>query len=207
VTASLATLSSRDRDAVLNAVVAVEESVEPVAQAQLPGLADPALRELVGQSLRGAGRALVRVGEDAWISGYDDTVADRLAHEGTGVLAPIDAAVLTLVLLHAVAIPAARGTTDTTDWSSDDLPAPDVAALTANRDRRLNERAVRASLRRLRDAGVLRTGLRSKLLPGPQFRRLTDERSRMVWENMVVATAPGSNLARAIHRRRGAAST
>lgn len=205
MTASLAALSSRDRDAVLNAVVAVEESAEPVPQAQFPALADPALRQLVGQSLLGAGRALIRVGDDAWSSGYDDTIADRLVHEGTGILTPIDAAVLTLVLLHAVAIPAARGTTDTTDWSSDDLPAPDVAALTANRDRRLNERAVRASLRRLRDAGVLRTGLRSKLLPGPQFRRLTEDRSRMIWENMVVAASPGSNLARAIHRRRGAA--
>jgi len=205
VTISLTTLSSRHREAVLNAVVAVEESAEPVPQMRFPALADPALRELVGQSLLGAGRTLIRVGVDAWISGYDDTIADRLMHEGTGILAPIDAAVLTLVLLHAVAIPAARGTTDTTDWSSDELPAPDVGAITANRDRRLNERAVRASLRRLRDAGVLRTGLRSKLLPGPQFRRLTEERSRMIWENMVVAAAPESNLARAIHRRRGVA--
>ena len=58
------------------------------------------------------GRTLVRVGDDRWISGYDDTIADRLAEEGTGVLAPVDAAVLTLVLLHAVAIPAARGAVD-----------------------------------------------------------------------------------------------
>lgn len=205
MTANLAALSARDRDAVLNAVVAVEDAVDPVPQGQFAALADPALRTLVGQSLLGAGRALVRVGDDRWTSGYDDTIADRLAAEGTGVLAPVDAAVLTLVLLHAVAIPAARGTADTTDWSSDDLPAPDVATLAANRDRRLNERAVRASLRRLRDAGVLRTGLRSKLLPGPQFRRLTEERSRVIWENMIVAAAPSSNLARAIHRRRGAA--
>lgn len=204
MSANLAALSTRDRNAVLNAVVAVEEGVDPVVQGQFPALADPALRVLVGQSLLGAGRTLVRVDDDRWTSGYDDTVADRLAEEGSGVLAPVDAAVLTLVLLHAVAIPAGRGTADTTDWSSDDLPAPDVVTLTASRDRRLNERAVRASLRRLRDAGILRTGLRSKLLPGPQFRRLTDERSRMVWENMIVAAAPGSNLARAIHRRRGA---
>lgn len=205
MTANLAALSTRDRDAVLNAVVAVEEAVDPVPQAQFLALADPALRVLVGQSLLGAGRVLVRVGDDRWISGYDDTIAYRLAEEGTGLLAPVDAAVLTLVLLHAVAIPATRGLQDTTDWSSDDLPAPDVATLTANRDRRLNERAVRASLRRLRDAGVLRAGLRSKLLPGSQFRRLTEDRSRMIWENLIVAAAPGSNLARAIDRRRGAA--
>ena len=108
MTASLAALSARDRDAVLNAVIAVEESVDPVPHAQYPALADPALRDLVARSLHGAGRTLIRVDDTAWISGYDDTIADRLAEEGTGVLAPVDAAVLTLVLLHAVAIPAAR---------------------------------------------------------------------------------------------------
>jgi hypothetical protein len=171
---------------------------------RFPALADPALRDLVHQSLRGAGRTLLRVGEDAWISGYDDTIADRLSRDGHGVLAPIDAAVLTLVLLHAVVIPAARGAVDPGDWLGDHLPAPDVITLTANRDRRLNERAVRAALRRLRDAGILRAGLRPKILPGPQFRRLTEGRHRMVWENVVVAAAPGSSLARTIERRRGA---
>ena len=207
MTIALDTLSTRDRDAVLNAVVAVEESLDPVPQARFLALADPALRQLVLESLHGAGRALIRAGEDAWISGYDDTIADRLARQGTGVLAPVDAAVLTLVMLHALAIPAARGTVDSSDWSSEHLPAPEVTALTSNRDRRLNERAVRASLRRLRDAGILRAGLRSKLLPGPQFRRLTEHRNRMIWENMVVAAAPGSNLARAIRRHREAGSS
>lgn len=207
MTVALDTLSMRDRDAVLNAVIAVEESVEPVPTERFSALADPALRQLVVDSLLGAGRSLIEVSDDTWTSGYDDTIADRLAEEGTGVLSPVDAAVLTLVLLHALAIPAARGTVESGDWLSDQLPAPDVDMLTANRDRRLNERAVRAALRRLRDAGILRTGLRSKLLPGSQFRRLTDDRSRMIWENMVVAAAPGSNLARAIHRRRGATTT
>ena len=76
MTASLDALSSRHREAVLNAVVAVEESAEPVSQRRFPALADPALRELVGQSLLGAGRALIRFGDDAWISGYDDTIAE-----------------------------------------------------------------------------------------------------------------------------------
>ena len=203
MTAALHALSTRDRDAVLNAVVAVEEAAEPVPTASASALADPALRELVQHSLQGAGRTLIRVGDDGWLSGYDDDIADRLATDGTGVLSPIDAAVLTLVLLHAVAIPAARGAVDSGDWTADDLPAPTVAALAANRDRRLNERAVKAALRRLRDAGILRTGQRAKILPGPQFRRLTDERSRHVWENLIVAAAPGSALARTIVRRRG----
>lgn len=204
MTGRLASLSNRDREAVLNAVVAVEESVEAVPHDRFPALADPALRDVVRESLMGAGRTLVRVGDDSWISGYDDEIAGQLAAEGSGVLARVDAAVLSLVLLHAVAIPAARGAVEAGDWLDDHLPTPDVAALTSNRDRRLNERAVRASLRRLRDAGILRVGLRSKLLPGPQFRRLTEERNRMVWENLIVAAAPGSSLARAIDRRRRA---
>lgn len=203
MTGSLNALSARDRDTVLNAIVAVEEAVEPIRASAWPALADPALRELVQQSLEGAGRTLVPVGDNAWLSGYDDSIADRLASEGTGVLAPIDAAVLTLVLLHAVAIPAARGTIDSGDWLADDLPAPDVAALAGNRDRRLNERAIKAALRRLRDAGILRAGQRSKLLPGPQFQRLSAHRDRQVWENMIVAAAPGSGLARTIVRQRG----
>jgi hypothetical protein len=203
VTAALHALSTRDRDAVLNAVVAVEEAAEPVPTASAAALADPALRELVHGSLQGAGRTLLRVGDAGWLSGYDDDIADRLAAEGVGVLSPIDAAVLTLVLLHAVATPAARGTVDSGDWTADDLPAPSVSTLAANRDRRLNERAIKAALRRLRDAGVLRSGQRAKILPGPQFRRLTDERSRHVWENLIVAAAPGSALARTIVRRRG----
>ena len=207
MTVALAALSARDQEEVLNAVVAVEESADPVAQARLRALADPGLRALVSQSLVGAGRTLIQIGDDAWTSGYDDTIADRLADDGIGVLAPVDAAVLTLVLIHAVAVPAARGAVDSSDWSSDALPAPDVRTLCTNRDRRLNERAVRASLRRLRDAGILRHGLRSRLLPGPQFARLTEERSRMVWENMIVAAAPGSALARTIRRRRGEAPT
>jgi len=207
MTGALGTLSARDQEAVLDAVVAVEEAAEPVGQARFRALADPALRALVSQSLAGAGRTLLRIGDDAWTSGYEDTIADRLARDGIGVLAPVDAAVLTLVLLHALAIPAARGAVDSSDWTSDALPAPDVVTLCANRDRRLNERAVRASLRRLHDAGILRTGLRSRLLPGPQFPRLTGQRSRMVWENMIVAAAPGSTLARTIRRRRGGIST
>src|SRR5437870_5556156 len=126
MSAVLGSLSAREREAVLNAVVAVEESVEAVPQHRFPALADPALRDIVQSSLRGAGRTLVRTGDDSWLSGYEDAIAARLAAEGTGVLAPVDAAVLSLVLLHAVAIPAARGAVDSDDWLDDHLPAPDV---------------------------------------------------------------------------------
>lgn len=206
MTSSLDSLATHDRRSVLDAVVAVEESVAPVAEEEFPALADPGLRSVIQRSLAGAGRTLVRCDQKRWISGYDDAIADRLAEEGTGVLSPIDAAVLTLVLIHAIALPSARAGTETRAWVDDMFPAPDLRVLTMNRDRRLSEKAVRASLRRMRDAGILRPGNRAKLTPGPQFQRLTDGRSEQVWENLIIAAAPKSGLARVISRRRGGSS-
>lgn len=200
---ALETLAMHDRRAVLDAVVAVEEALEPVPETGFPALADPGLRSMVQESLVGAGRTLVRSGERGWISGYDDAIADRLAEDGTGVLSPIDAAVLALVIIHAVALPSARSGTDTRAWVDDSLHAPDLRSLSMNRDRRLSEKAIKASLRRLRDAGILRPGSRAKLTPGPQFQRLTESRSQLVWENLIIAAAPQSGLARVISRRRG----
>jgi len=202
MTAALEFLSTHDRRSVLDAVVAVEDAVEPVAEAAFPALADPGLRSIVQSSLSGAGRTLVRSDQQRWISGYDDSIADRLAEEGTGVLSPIDAAVLALVVIHAIALPSARAGTETRAWVEDSFPAPDLRVLTMNRDRRLSEKAVKASLRRLRDAGILRPGNRAKLTPGPQFARLTEARSQQVWENLIIAAAPESGLARMISRRR-----
>ena len=202
MTASLAALSARDADAVLNTVIAVEESVDPVPQAQYQALADPALRDRRPLAAVGAGRTLVRVGDAAWISGYDDTVADRLAAEGTGVLARSSGGAH--LLLHAVAIHHGTRHDSRHQLVERRPPRTDVDTLTANRDRRLNERAgVRAALRRLHRVGVLQVGHRSKLLPGPQFRRLTEHRTRMVWENLIVAGPRRPRTSRAIHRRRG----
>lgn len=200
---ALESLATHDRRAVLDAVVAVEEALDPVTETGFPALADPGLRPLVQGSLAGAGRTLVRSGDRGWISGYDDAIADRLAEEGTGVLSPIDAAVLALVVIHAIALPSARTGTETRAWVDDALPAPDLRSLSMNRDRRLTEKAIKASLRRLRDAGILRPGSRAKLTPGPQFQRLTESRSQLVWENLIIAAAPQSGLARVISRRRG----
>lgn len=198
-------LSGRDRAAVLEATIALEESIDPVPESGFHALADPGLRAIIAQSLQGAGRTLVPKGERAWISGYDDEIADRLISDGIGVLAPVDSAVLTLVVIHAIAIPSTREGIAGGEWVDDSFNAPDVRALAANRDRRLNERAIKASLRRLRDAGILRPGSRAKLTPGPQFQRLTEQRSQTIWENLIIAASPQSGLARVIIRRREAA--
>jgi hypothetical protein len=135
---------------VLAALTAVETADAPVPRAEFRALADGTLRATLEDLLAEAGRVLLEVG-DAFLSGYDDRAAERLAAEGAGILPPDDRAVLTLVLLHTVAIPRARGTIPPgTDWS---------VAQPVERDRlkdsRLPDKLIDAALRRLRDAGIL----------------------------------------------------
>lgn len=199
-------LTHRDAGLVEDAVVAVESAERPVAEADFEALIDPALRRHVAAALTGAGRTLIAVGDGdyrCWLSGYDDSIADRLAAEGIGVLAPVDAAVLTLVILHAVVIPSARGEIERGDWVAEDLPAPTVETLARNRSSSLGTQAIKASLRRLRAAGVLRPGHRALIVPGPQFLRLTAARDAAIWDGLITAAAPDSGLAKAIRLRRG----
>lgn len=58
MTVALASLAARDQEAVLHAVVAVEEAAEPVGQGAFRALTDPALREDVANAL-GVSRAMV----------------------------------------------------------------------------------------------------------------------------------------------------
>jgi hypothetical protein len=55
-----------------------------------------------------AGRVLITTGS-GFLSAFNDPVAGRLAAKGIGVLPDDDRAVLTLVLLHCVAIPLGPG--------------------------------------------------------------------------------------------------
>jgi hypothetical protein len=195
----LQALSVRDQGAVLDAVRAVEWSDEPVPAAAFGGLADPALRAAVADCLAVGGRCLVEHQGGRWTSGYDDAVWERLVTEGIGSLQPVDAAVLTLVLLHTVAIPRSAGRTTGDRWC-------DAAPVTVDelaKNRHLGERQIRASVRRLKDAGILRPGHRSDIVPGPQFERLTPRQSQRLWEDLIVAVKPDSPEARRILFRRG----
>ena len=182
---------------VLAALGAVEVAEAPVRAEDFRALAEPALRDTVDEVLRSTGRVLLRVG-DGWLSGYDDTIADRLADEGLGLLAPTDRAVLTLVLLRTVAIPRAQGRIAEGDWTAAEPTTIDELA----KSRHLTKLAIRGSVRRLRTAGILKPGLRSLIVPGPQFLRLTETRSRRLWEDLILLCQPDGMAAEVIRRRR-----
>ena len=192
-------LSAGDQAAVTAAVAAVELADAAVPSDAFRALADPTLRRVATEVLADAGRQLLSV-DGGWLSGYDDAVADRLVEEGVGVLAPTDRAVLALVLLHTVAIPRARGRLAGARWT--DAEPVDLDELA--KSRALSKQAIRASVRRLRSLGVLRQGHRPPLAPGPQLDRLSPERSRRLWEDLMLLCQPDGMMAAAIRRRRGA---
>lgn len=194
-----AQLGAGDQAAVTAAVAAVELADAPVPGDAFRALADPTLRRVAAEVLAEAGRQLLSV-DGGWLSGYDDAVADRLADEGVGVLAPTDRAVLALVLLHTVAIPRSRGRIEGTRWT--DAEPVDVDEIA--KSRALSKQAIRASVRRLRSLGVLRQGHRPPLAPGPQLDRLSPERSRRLWEDLMLLCQPEGMMAAAIRRRRAA---
>ena len=112
------------------------------------GLRDATLRRSVEEMLNLIGRTLVRAGPARWTSGYRDDIAARLTAGGGNGLPVTDRAVLTLVLIHSVAIPRTEGTLSGDSWV-DGTPAP-VDEL--QRRTQLPRGELRQSLRRLRAA-------------------------------------------------------
>ena len=141
-------------------------------------------------------------------TGYDDRISALLAADGTGILRTEDRAVLTLVLIHSVAIPRTEGTLAGDAWV-DGTPTP-VEEL--QRRTQLPRGKLRQSLGRLRAAGLVRVvpaRLRpgngahgTAYLPGPQFHRLTEAARRRLQEELILAAGPDTPLAAAIRRRR-----
>lgn len=194
---ALADLPPARQADVLAALAAVETADEPVRPGAFRALLDPSLTGTLRRCLAEAGRVLLRVG-DGWLSGYDDTVAARLAADGTGVLREDDRAVLVLVLLHTVAIPRARGRSGS-GWADAEPTTKDELYRS-----KVPRKTVDASVGRLRDAGVLAYGARRGIVPGPQFDRLTERASASLWEELVLVADPGGVLAQVIRRRRTA---
>lgn len=195
-------LAPTAREAGSAAITAVETSDEPVDPEQCQALYDPALKSVVSEELDHVGRVLLEV-DGGYTSGYADDVSDELAGHGIGQLCEQDRAVLTLVLLHSIAIPRARGKTDGETWSDAiEFDADKLSAEWSNPH--LTAKAISESLRRLRDAGILKRGHRATPVPGPQFLRLTPTRNNLLWENLVLLAAPDSMLADVIRRRRAA---
>ncbi|MGW7485090.1 hypothetical protein ACWGH8_41730 [Nonomuraea muscovyensis] len=214
----------RRRAELVAAFVAVEHAAEPVLEARFLALRDPALRHSLGEMLARRGRTLIQHRE-RWISGYDDHTAARAARllgdggdlpspggarsggqgpGGPASLGEAEKAVLTLVLVHSVAIPRAEGVLPEDTWSSPH-PTP-VDELRRHTQVPIGE--LEAALRTLRHAGLLtqvKAGEEAGgYVPGPQFHRLTPAVRRRLQEELILAAGPHSPLAGAVRARRSA---
>lgn len=169
-------------------------------EALLLALRDATLRRSLELLLHRVGRTLVAVGGSRWTSGYRDDIAEALTADGWSALPVIDRAVLTVVLIHSVAIPRSRGGLNADTWISPHPTSGDELL----RYSQLPREEARAALRRLRAAGLLQND-RSKgggYVPGPQFWRLTPAARRRLQEELILAAGPDSPLAAAIRFRR-----
>ncbi|MGH8880126.1 MAG: hypothetical protein ACRD0P_22710, partial [Stackebrandtia sp.] len=145
-------LNDRDRDQVLAAFAAVEHSLDPVSEAEIPGLRDATLRRCVEDMLHLAGRTLVHVDGYTWTSGFRDDVAADLVRTGHTGLSTVDRAVLVVVLILSVAIPRANGELQGDSWLS-----PFPASLAELRDRtHIATGDLKNALSRLRAAGLIK---------------------------------------------------
>ncbi|MEV5830352.1 hypothetical protein AB0L25_32785 [Spirillospora sp. NPDC052242] len=193
----------RRRAELVAAYTAVEHAAEPVPEVRFPALREPALRRTVEGMLALSGRTLVRSDRTKWISGYRDDVAAELARDPACVPSVRDRAVLTLVLIHSVAIPRAAGRLGDDSWLSP-FPTP-LDEL--RRRTQLPVGELDAALRRLRLAGLVsqvKAGSEDAggFVPGPQFHRLTPAARRRLQEELILAAGPDSPLAAAIRARR-----
>ncbi|WP_236668160.1 MULTISPECIES: hypothetical protein [unclassified Nonomuraea] len=113
-------------------------------------------------------------------------------------------AVLTLVLVHSVAIPRAEGLLPEDSWLSPH-PTP-VDELRRHTQLPIGE--LEAALRTLRHAGLLgqvKAGEEAGgYVPGPQFHRLTPAARRRLQEELILAAGPSTPLATAVRARRSA---
>ncbi|MFF0860764.1 hypothetical protein ACFYUV_03325 [Nonomuraea sp. NPDC003560] len=225
----LGAYDERRRAELVAAFMVVEHAAEPVAEGRFAALRDPALRHTLGEMLARRGRVLIQLRE-RWTSGYDDTHTAALAQppspapepeaaletagaaaadrppavaQGAG-LGVSERAVLTLVLVHSVAIPRAEGLLPEDSWLSPH-PTP-VEELRRHTQVPIGE--LESALRTLRHAGLLaqvKAGEEAGgYVPGPQFHRLTPAARRRLQEELILAAGPHTPLAAAVRARRSA---
>ncbi|MEV5552747.1 hypothetical protein AB0L44_03740 [Nonomuraea wenchangensis] len=224
----LGAYDERRRAELVAAYMVVEHAAEPVQEVRFAALRDPALRHTLSEMLARRGRVLVQY-RDRWISGYDDVCAAASAAPGRGEpaaasrppagpaagaggegsvgggrLGVAERAVLTLVLVHSVAIPRAEGLLPEDSWLS---PHP-TPADELRRHTQLPIGELEAALRTLRHAGLLaqmKAGEEAGgYVPGPQFHRLTPAARRRLQEELILAAGPNTPLAAAVRARRSA---
>ncbi|WP_018657761.1 hypothetical protein [Actinomadura flavalba] len=195
----------RRRAELVAAYMAVEHAAEPVPEVRFPALREPALRRALEEMLALTGRTLVRAAPKEWTSGYRDDVHAALAADPSCTPPAEDRAVLTLVLVHSVAIPRAAGLLGEDTWRS----AHPAGADELRRRSQLPVGELDAALRRLRAAGLVTqvkagAGDAGGYVPGPQFHRLTPAARRRLQEELILAAGPDSPLAAAVRTRRAA---
>ncbi|MGW2153650.1 hypothetical protein [Nonomuraea sp. NPDC001699] len=226
----LGAYDERRRAELVAAFMVVEHAADPVPEGRFAALRDPALRHTLGEMLARRGRALIQLRE-RWTSGYDDThtaalarsqapepppvspagdppapeeEAERSADAGSAGLGVSERAVLTLVLVHSVAIPRAEGLLPEDSWLSPH-PTP-VDELRRHTQVPIGE--LESALRTLRHAGLLaqvKAGEEAGgYVPGPQFHRLTPAARRRLQEELILAAGPHTPLAAAVRARRSA---
>jgi hypothetical protein len=198
---SLSALSQTDAAAVARAVAVLEQVHGVIDPATLPVLAHPDLRPVVDAEMDAVGRVVVEHRRpdgmvEGYSSGYADDVAERLAAEGLGILAPIDRAVVALVLLRCVAMPTVQGRPPHR-WSA----AKPVSLARLHDNRRLGKAVVRDAVNRLHDLHVLVNGRAIGVRPGPAFDRLTAAQRQRIEEDLFVLAAPSDPVAIALQRR------
>ncbi|MEV6029720.1 hypothetical protein AB0L65_01150 [Nonomuraea sp. NPDC052116] len=159
-----------------------------------------------------AGAAVVgEAGEGGVRAGGGDPVAVRAVAPGVRSAVPAgprlgvsERAVLTLVLVHSVAIPRAEGLLPEDSWLSPH-PTP-VDELRRHTQLPIGE--LEAALRTLRHAGLIgqvKAGEEAGgYVPGPQFHRLTPAARRRLQEELILAAGPNTPLAAAVRARRSA---
>lgn len=197
-------LSDRQRELVEAAYAALEHSSEPVHRQHLLALEDATSRDSLERLLRRTGRTLISVDGVLWTSGFDDAVAAGLTAAGWQPLAEIDRAVLTLVLVHSIAVPRSEEQLGPDVWVSTQPTSADEIL----RHSKLPPTESRAALARLVAAGLLRNIRRGETdggyVPGPQLLRLTPAARERLQDQLILAAAPEHPLATAIRERRRA---
>jgi len=199
---SLDQLPQAETEAVTHAVAVLEQAHGLVGASALPALAHPDLRPVIDAHLDAVGQVVVEHrdadGEvEGYSSGYADDIAERLAAEGLGILQPLERAVVALVLLRCVAMPAARGRAPRR-WSA----GTPVKLARLHDNRTVGNTAITEAVNRLHDQHVLVNGRAAGIRPGPAFDRLTASQRRRIEEELFTLAAPQDPVATAIQRQR-----
>lgn len=156
---------------------------------------EPRLRAGLEALLARRGRTLVDVDRGQpllWVTtAVDDSIADRLATAGIGILPPDQRAVLALVLLRCVVLPAAHGRPPSSWTQADRVPTAEIKAST------VPDAHVTDALRHLALAGLV-DAVPAGVRPGPALERLTPIRRARLERDLVALVAGDNPLIRKV---------